>query len=53
MQIHQIMVDNTVFFKLEIQTMMEKVTNLVDGGLSGIVIKKQKIQRNLYTNNES
>ena len=46
------MVDTTVFFKLDIQKMMKKVTNLVDGGPSGIIIQKQKNQTNSYTNNE-
>ena len=46
------MVGITVFFKLDTQTMMGKVTNLVDGGPRGIVTQKQKNQMNSYTNNQ-
>ena len=52
MQIYKIMVDTTVFFKLDIQMVIEKVTNLVDGGPSGIIIQKQKNQTNWCTNNK-
>ena len=39
------MVGTTVFFKLDTQMMIAKVTNLVDAGPSGIVTKKIKQTR--------
>ena len=49
---HQRTVSTTVFFKLDTQIMMVKVTNLVDSGPSRIVTQK-KNQTEVYTNNES